>query len=134
MPWVSFKLGLFEWSEANPIEPARLSDLCEESLWHIEELTRSTRVFLDVLSESTEEKTSLVDDRLFHKWIVKYITKNSDALRESTLFQSAIMQNNELAWRLCSLLLSSLGKKDAIPESHDLPSPASPPVGTPSNK
>jgi hypothetical protein len=96
--------------EADLVANGRLSKLCGVSLRRIEELTRDTEAFLLVLSVSTEEKTGLVDDPQFRHWIMGYVAQKSEVLKESTFFKEKIMQNSELAWRLCSLLISSLGK------------------------
>lgn len=95
--------------ETDLVANGRLNELCVVSLRRIEELTRNTEAFLHVLSVSTEEKTGLADNSEFRDWMVGYVAQESEVLKESTLFKRTIMQNSELAWKLCSLLISSLG-------------------------
>ena len=95
--------------EADLVANGRLNRLCVASLDKIKKLTRGTEAFLYVLSVSTEEKTRLVDNNQFREWMMGYMAKESEGLKELTLFKRTIMQNSELAWRLCSLLISSLG-------------------------
>ena len=95
--------------EADLVTNGRLNKLCVISLDKIKELSRDTEAFLHVLSVSTEEKTGLVDNCQFHDWMVGYVAEESERLKKSTPFKRTIMQNSELAWRLCSLLISSLG-------------------------
>jgi hypothetical protein len=98
--------------ETDLVENGRLSELCVISLNKIKELNHNTEAFLSILSISSEEKTSLVDDRQFRDWMVAYMAQKSEILKESNLFKNAIVQNGELAWRLCSLLISSLVEID----------------------
>ncbi|KAF2814442.1 uncharacterized protein BDZ99DRAFT_473503 [Mytilinidion resinicola] len=86
-----------------------LSELCVGSFHKIKELTHDTKTFLTVLRVSTEEKSSLVEDRRFNDFLVKYIRKNAEVLKDSSFAKSTILQNSALGWNLCSLLLSSLG-------------------------
>jgi hypothetical protein len=115
--------------ETDLVANGRLDELCAVSLCNIKKLTLDTETFLRVLLVSIEEKTRLVDDLQFRNWMMGYVAENSKALKESTLFKSAIMQNSELAWRLCSLLISSLG----IDNGTGAHSTSSPPR-TPPNK
>jgi hypothetical protein len=120
--------------EADLVANGRLNELCVVSLRKIKGLTRDTETFLHVLSVSTEEKTSLVDDRQFHDWMMGYVAQKSDVLKESTLFKNAIMQNSELAWRLCSLLISSLGGTGNGTGAHSVPISTSSSLRTPPSK
>jgi hypothetical protein len=120
--------------ETDLVANGRLNELCDVSLHKIKELTRDTETFLHVLSVSTEEKTSLVDDRQFHDWVMGYVAQKSEALKESTLFKKAIMQNGWLAWRLCSLLISSLGGMRNDTGAHCGPISTTSPLRTPPNK
>ncbi|KAF2500623.1 hypothetical protein BU16DRAFT_614348 [Lophium mytilinum] len=86
-----------------------LSELCIVSFHKIKELTRDTKAFLTVLSVSTEEKSSLVEDRQFNNFLVNYARNNANNLKDSSFAKSAILQNSALGWNLCSLLLSSIG-------------------------
>jgi hypothetical protein len=95
--------------ETDLVVIGRLEDLCGVSLHKIKELTRDTKAFLRVLSVSTEEKTRLVDHHPFRDWIMGYMAQKSEVLKQSTHFKSEIMSDSELAWRICSLLMSSLG-------------------------
>src|SRR5437868_6184700 len=95
--------------ETDLVVNGRLLDLCGVSLHKIKELTRNTETFLGVLKVPTEEKTRLVDDHPFRNWIVGYIAQKSELLKGSTYFESEIMKDSGLAWRFCSLLMSSLG-------------------------
>jgi hypothetical protein len=120
--------------ETDLVANGRLNELCVVSLHKINELTRDTEAFLHVLSVSTEEKTSLADDRQFHDWMMGYVAQKSEVLKESTLFKSTIMQNTEFAWRLCSLLISSLGGMGNGTGAHYVPISTSSPLRTPPNK
>ena len=120
--------------ETDLVANGRLGELCDGSLGKIKDLARGTPAFLHVLSVSTEEKTGLVDESEFHEWMMGYMAEKSEVLRESSLFKSTIMQNSELAWRLCSLLISSLGITDKSTGDHSMPTSASPPLHTPPNK
>ena len=120
--------------ETDLVANGRLNELCVVSLQRIKELTRDNEAFLHDLSVSTEEKTSLVDDRQFHDWMMGYVAQKSEVLKESTLFRSAIMQNSELAWRLCSLLISSLGGMGDGTGAHYVPISTPSPLRTPPNK
>jgi hypothetical protein len=97
--------------ETDLVANGRLNKLCDVSLSGIKELTCNPEAFLHVLSVSTEEKTSLVDNPQFRDWMVGYVTQESKELKGSEPFKYAIMHNSELAWRLCSLLISSLANK-----------------------
>jgi hypothetical protein len=90
------------------IANVRLNGLCVVSLRNINELTHDTKTFLHILSVSAQEKTSLVDDHQFRDWMVGYMAQESKELKESNPFKDAIMGDSWLAWRLCSLLISSL--------------------------
>jgi hypothetical protein len=120
--------------ETDLVANGRLNELCVVSLHKIKELTRDTETFLHVLLVSTDEKTSLVDDRQFHDWVMGYVAQKSEVLKESTLFKRTIMQNSELAWRLCSLLISSLGGMGNGTAAHSVPTSTSSPLRTPPNK
>jgi hypothetical protein len=120
--------------ETDLVANGRLNELCDVSLHNIKELTRDTETFLRVLSVSTEEKTSLVDDHQFHDWVMGYMAQKSEVLKESTLFKKAITQNSSLAWRLCSLLISSLGGMRNGTGDHCEPISTSSPPRTPPNK
>jgi len=120
--------------ETDLVANGRLNELCVVSLHKIKELTRDTEAFLHVLSVSIEEKTSLVDDREFHDWMMGYVAQKSEVLKESTLFKSTIMQNSELAWRFCSLLISSLGGMGNGTGAHYVPISTSSSLRTPPNK
>ncbi len=109
----------------------RLEELCVASLHKIKQLTRNTEAFLHVLSVSTDKKTSLVDDHKFHGWMMSYVAQKSEVLKESAIFKRAIMQNSELAWRLCSLLISSLGKAGNDTRAHSIPFSTPSPLPTP---
>jgi hypothetical protein len=98
--------------ETDLVANGRLNELCIISLDNIKELTRDTEAFLLVLSVSTEEKTSLADGPRFRNWMMGYVAQKSEELKKSTLFKRTIMQNSELAWKLCSLLISSLGEME----------------------
>jgi hypothetical protein len=95
--------------ETDLVSNGRLNGLCDVSLRRIKELTRDTEAFLDVLWVSTEEKTRLVDHPPFRNWMMGYVREKSKDLNESNFFRDTIMENSELAWRLCSLLISLLG-------------------------
>jgi hypothetical protein len=120
--------------ETDLVVNGRLNELCVVSLHKIKELTRDTETFICVLSVSTEEKTSLVDDHQFHGWMMGYVAQKSEVLKESALFKSTIIENSELAWRLCSLLISSLGGMGNDTRAHSLPISTSSPLRTPPNK
>jgi hypothetical protein len=120
--------------ETDLVANGRLDDLCGVSLHKIKELTRDTKAFLHVLSVSTEEKTSLIDDRRFHAWMMGYVAQKSEVLKESKLFKTTIMENRELAWRFCSLLISSLGGMGNGAGAHYVPISTSSPLRTPPNK
>ena len=120
--------------EIDLVDNGRLDELCIESLRKIKELTRDTKAFLQVLSVSTEQKSSLVDDRQFHNWIMSYMAQKSELLTESIIFKSTIMQNSQLAWRLCSLLITSLGGMGNGTGVHSVPISTSSPFTTTPNK
>lgn len=111
-----------------------LNELCVVSLNEIKELVRDTKSFIHVLSASTDEKTSLVDNHQFHGWMMGYIAEKSEVLKESALFKSAIMQDSELAWRLCSLLISSLVGMGIDTRAHSLQPSTSSPLRAPPNE
>jgi hypothetical protein len=121
-------------SETDLVADGRLNELCVASLRSINELTHDTKTFLRILSVSAEEKTSLVDDRRFRDWMVGYMARESNELKESNLFKDAIMGDSWLAWRLCSLLISSLGGMGNGTGDHCKPISTSSPPCTPPNK
>jgi len=92
----------------------RLSDLCKMSLGQVKQLTLNTLTFIDVLKVS-------VDDSHFRKWITTYIADNRDKLLDSKAFKDAVMANKELAWKLSSLLMSTIGDQEGHAGSHHLP-------------
>ena len=100
----------------------------------IKELTRSTEAFLHVLSVSTEEKSSLIDDRQFHSWMMSYMAQNSHVLTGSAIFNRTIKGNSQLAWRLCSLLITSLGGTGNGTGAQSVPVSTSSPFPTTPNK
>jgi len=120
--------------ETDLVDNGRLDELCVVSLHKIKELTRDTQAFLHILSVSTEEKSSLIDDRQFHNWMMSYMAQKSEVLTESTIFKSTIMQNSQLAWRLCSLLITSLGGMDNGTGAHSVPIFTSSPFPTTPDK
>jgi hypothetical protein len=120
--------------ETDLVSNGRLNGLCDVSLRRIKELTRDTEAFLNVLWVSTEEKTRLVDNDQFRDWMMGYVGEKSEELKRSTLFKCTIMQNSELAWRLCSLLISSLGGMGNGTAAHSVPTSTSSPLRTPPNK
>jgi hypothetical protein len=120
--------------ETDLVANGRLNELCDVSLHKINELTRETEAFLRVLSVSTEAKTSLADDRQFRRWMMGYVRQKSEVLKESTIFKSTIMQNSELAWRFCSLLISSLVEMGNDTGVHSVPISTPSPLRTPPNK
>jgi hypothetical protein len=86
------------------------------SLGQVKQLTSNTLTFIDVLKVS-------VDDSHFRKWITTYIADNRDKLLDSKAFKDAVMANNELAWKLCSLLMSTIGDQEGHAKSHQLLTP-----------
>ena len=134
MSWVCLNMTSYDKYKLTVWQNNRLDQLCNTALLRIKELTRGTRAFLDVLSVSTEEKTGLVDDSNFRLWILDYVIQRSEVLIESTLFKSAIVQDSELAWRLCSLFISSLGERSNNHETHSVPLSMSTPPYTPRNR
>jgi hypothetical protein len=120
--------------ETDLVANGRLNELCVLSLHKIKELTRDTGAFLNVLSIATEEKTRLVDDHQFHGWVMGYVAQKSEVLKESALFKSAIMQDSGLAWRLCSLFISSLGRMSNGTGAHSVLISTSSPLHTPPKK
>jgi hypothetical protein len=119
--WVSSTTNERTHLKTNLVVTGRLSELCVLCLNKIKELTRNTETFLVVLSVSTDQKTSLVEDPQFHDWIIGYMAQKSELLQQSKLFKAEIMQNSELAWKLCSLLISLLGGMDNITAAHRVP-------------
>jgi hypothetical protein len=120
VPWVSSNMVQHAQLETDLVANGRLSELCVVSLHKINQLVHDTEAFLHVLSVSTDKKTSLVDNHQFHGWMIGYLAEKSEVLKESALFKSAIMQNSELAWRLCSLLISSVGGMGNDTRAHSL--------------
>ncbi|KAE9974944.1 hypothetical protein EG328_003549 [Venturia inaequalis] len=110
-----------------------LTELCEDSLIHIESLTYSTNVFLRVLTTSMEERMGLVDETQFRKWLIKYIKQNRVNLTNSPLFKDAISNNSALAWKICSLLMSALGDTESGTEPLKPPTPNNSSMHTPLN-
>ena len=120
--------------ETDLVANGRLNELCVVSLRNIDELTRDPKTFLRILWVSAEEKTSLVDDHQFRDWMVGYMAQESEVLKESNPFKDAIMGNSWLAWRLCSLLISSLGEMGNGTGDHREPISTSSPPRTPPKK
>jgi hypothetical protein len=81
-----------------------------------------------------EQKTSLVEDRQFHDWMMGHLAAKSEVLKESNLFKGVIMENSELAWNLCTLLISSLGGSSNRARGNYMPASYHSAVQNPSNK
>jgi hypothetical protein len=120
--------------KANHCATDRLNELCAASLLKIKDLTRDTKSFLVVLAASMERKTSLVEDPLFHDWIMGCLTEKSEVFKESKFFKSAVMENSVLAWKLCALLMSSLRGKSDRTGGHYVPVSSFAPVQTSPSK
>lgn len=120
--------------KANQCLNGRLDELCTASLLKIKDLTHDTKSFLIVLAASTEQKTSLVEDPQFHDWIMGYLAEKSEVFKESKFFKGAIMENSELAWKLCALLMTSLSGKSNRARGHYVPVSSFTPVQTPPSK
>ena len=79
--------------------------------------------FLQVSSLSAD---NLVEDRRFHSWMVEYVEKKAEVLRESTHLKEKIMQDSALAWGLCSVLITLLGQNNQQESDSELSGPTTP--------
>jgi hypothetical protein len=76
----------------------------------------------------------LAEDRQFRRWMMGHVRQNSEVLKASKFFKKAIMENSELAWRFCSLLISSLVEMGNDTGAQSVPIFTPSPLHTPPNK
>ncbi|KAH8686112.1 hypothetical protein BGZ60DRAFT_396904 [Tricladium varicosporioides] len=95
-----------------------LERLCMAALRRIRTRKYDAETFVRILMEA--EKGKLIEAGPFREWMIAYMARNSDTLRESPHIRSTIMEGGQKAWGICSALMSFLGnlKTDtALPKS-----------------
>lgn len=86
----------------------RLDDLCDQLLRSIQKSARDVPTFINVAVRA--EKARLIDEQRFRTWLVDYIAQHAERLMESAVLRESMEGGGEVAWRLCSLLMSSLSQ------------------------